>query len=70
MWRADSNSSESDNNAKLLIDVRGYWKNIPEWEGTAKLLTTPTLDYDQELIFMPQYNKINYINMETGLNNE
>ena len=70
MWRADSNSSESDNNAKLLIDVRGYWKNIPEWQGTAKLLTTPTLDYDQELIFMPQYNKINYINMETGLNNE
>ena len=63
-------SSEAPNGAKLLIDVRGYWKNIPEWQGTAKLLTTPTLDYDQELIFMPQYNKVNFMNMETGLNNE
>lgn len=63
-------SSESPNGAKLLIDVRGYWKNIPEWQGTAKLLTSPTLDYEQELIFMPQYNKINFMNMETGLNNE
>ena len=33
----------------MLIDVRDYWDNIPEWEGTAKLLTTPTLDYDREL---------------------
>lgn len=63
-------TSEAPNGAKLLIDVRGYWKNIPEWQGTAKLLTTPTLDYEQELIFMPQYNKFNFINMETGLNNE
>ncbi len=55
---------------KLLIDVRGYWQNVPEWESTAKLLTTPTLDYDRELIFLPQYNKINYMNMETGLNND
>lgn len=66
----DCMTSESPNGAKLLIDVRGYWKNIPEWQDTAKLLTTPTLDYDRELIFMPQYNKVNFINMETGLNNE
>lgn len=63
-------SSEAPNGAKLLIDVRGYWKNIPSWQTTAKLLTTPTLDYDRELIFMPQYNKVNFMNMETGLNNE
>ena len=63
-------TSEAPNGAKLLIDVRNYWKNIPEWQTTAKLLTTPTLDYEQELIFMPQYNKVNFINMETGLNNE
>lgn len=62
--------SEAPNGAKLLIDVRGYWKNIPEWQDTAKLLTTPTLDYDRDLIFMPQYNKLNFLNMETGLNNE
>ena len=66
----NESSSEAENDAKLLIDVRGYWKNVPSWEGTAQLLTTPTLDFDQELIFMPQYNKINFMNMETGLNNE
>ena len=31
---------------KLIIDVRGYWDNIPKWQSTAKLLTTPTLDFD------------------------
>jgi len=45
--------SEASNGNKLLIDVRGYWKNIPEWQTTAKLLTTPTLDYEQELMYMP-----------------
>ena len=55
---------------KMLIDVRGYWDNIPEWEGTAKLLTTPTLDYDRELIYLPQYSKVNYMNMDTGLNRQ
>lgn len=62
--------SPTPDGKSLLIDVRGYWKNIPEWQDTAKLLTTPTLDYDQELIFMPQYSKINYMNMDTGLNKE
>jgi hypothetical protein len=52
----------------MIIDVRNYWENIPEWQGTAKLLTTPTLDFDKELIYLPQYSKTNYINMDTGLN--
>jgi hypothetical protein len=30
----------------MIIDVRDYWDNIPKWEKTAKLLTSPTLDYD------------------------
>lgn len=62
--------SPTPDGKSLIIDVRGYWKNIPEWQDTAKLLTTPTLDYDQELIFLPQYSKINYMNMDTGLNKE
>lgn len=55
---------------KLLSDVRRYWDNIPQWQAGAQLLTTPTLDYDQELIYMPQYCKTNYYNMETGLNKQ
>lgn len=55
---------------KSIIDVRGYWENVPEWAPSSKLLTTPTLDYDQELIYLPQYCKINYMNMDTGLNND
>lgn len=55
---------------KSIINVRGYWENVPEWAPSSKLLTTPTLDYDQELIYLPQYSKINYMNMDTGLNNE
>lgn len=53
---------------KSIIDVRRYWNNIPLWQNTAKLLTTPTLDYDQELIYMPQYSKLDYYNMDTGFN--
>ena len=49
-----------------IVDARGYWNNIPQWQGTAKLLTTPTLDYEQELMYLPQYSKTNYINMELG----
>lgn len=49
-----------------ILDVRNYWDNVPEWEDTAKLLTTPTLDYEQELMYMPQYSKTNFINMEMG----
>lgn len=58
------------NRKKLLIDVREYWDNVPEWQSTAKLLTTPTLDFDQELIYMPQYSQVNYYNMDTGLNKQ
>lgn len=53
---------------KSIIDTRRYWDNIPKWQKTAKLLTTPTLDYDQELIYAPQYSKVNYVNMDTGVN--
>lgn len=55
---------------KTIIDVRGYWDNVPEWAATSKLLTTPTLDFDQELIFLPQYSRTNYMNMDSGLNKE
>lgn len=65
-----ASTSPTPDGKSLIIDVRGYWDNIPEWQSTARLLTTPTLDPDQELIFMPQYNRLNYMNMETGLNNE
>lgn len=53
---------------KSLIDVRSYWDNVPEWESTAKLLYTPTLDYDQELMYLPQYSKTDFINMDLGFN--
>lgn len=53
-------------NTKTLITTRGYWDNIPDWQSTAKLLTTPTLDYEQGLMYMPQYSKTNYVNMEVG----
>ena len=56
-----------DKERKKIIDVRRYWENIPEWECAAKLLTTPTLDYDRELIYLPQYSKTNYYDMDTGL---
>lgn len=60
---------DTDNGEKTIINTRGYWDNVPEWQDTAKLLTTPTLDYDQELMYLPQYSKINYVNMETGFDN-
>lgn len=63
-------SAQAAADSKLIIDVRDYWDNIPQWEVSAKLLTTPTLDYDQDLIYMPQYSKINYYNMDTGLNKQ
>lgn len=53
-----------------IIDVRNYFKNVPEWAESSKLLVTPTLDYDQDLMYMPQYSKTNYYNMDTGLNQE
>lgn len=53
---------------KTLVTTRGYWDNIPLWQSTAKLLITPTLDYEQELMYLPQYSKDDYINMELGFN--
>ena len=53
-------------NIKTILDVKNYWDNIPRWQVAAKLLTTPTLDYDQELIYMPQYSSSQYYNMDIG----
>ena len=57
---------DTDQGEKTLIDVRSYWDNVPEWEDAAKLLYTPTLDYEQELMYLPQYSKTDYVNMEKG----
>lgn len=51
---------------KTVIDVRSYWDNVPEWQSTAKLLTTPTLDFEQELMYLPQYSKVDFINTDIG----
>lgn len=55
---------------KKIIDIRDYFRNVPEWAPSSKLLVTPTLDYDQDLIFLPQYSKTDYINMDIGTNRE
>ena len=60
---------DTDQGEKTIIDVRNYWDNVPLWQDTAKLLTTPTLDYSQELMYMPQYSKVDYVNMELGFIN-
>lgn len=62
--------TDKDGNKKLISDIRRYWDNVPKWQVGAKLLATPTLDYEQELIYMPQYSCVNYYNMETGLNKQ
>lgn len=59
-----------ETNQKEMIDVRKYFSNIPEWQCAAQLLVSPTLDFDRELIYMPQYSKTNYYNMDTGLNRQ
>ena len=63
-------SDEEATEKGLIVDVRHYWDNIPRWQGTAKLLVSPTLDYDRNLIYMPQYSQTNYYNMDTGLNRQ
>ena len=60
---------DTEEGEKSIIDVRGYWDNVPEWEGTAKLLYTPTLDYERGLIYLPQYSKTDFVNMEMGFDN-
>lgn len=64
-FNVDDNSEK-----KMIIDVRHYWDNVPQWEETAQLLYTPTLDYERNLIYMPQYSTTNYYNMDTGLNRQ
>jgi hypothetical protein len=51
---------------RSIIDVRRYWDNIPEWARSSRLLTTPTLDYDQELMYAPQCSKVGYLNLDKG----
>lgn len=51
---------------ETLIDVRNYWINVPEWAYSSRLLLTPTLDYDQELMFSPQISKVAYLNLDKG----
>lgn len=60
---------DTEQGTRTIVDVRGYWDNIPEWQGTAKLLTTPTLDFEQELMYMPQYSKVDFINVNYGYHN-
>lgn len=60
----------TNNEKKMIIDVPGYFDNVPEWQSTAKLLVSPTLDYDNDLIYAPQYCKTNYYNMDTGMNQQ
>ena len=59
---------DTPNGEKSIIDVRGYWDKVPEWEGTAKLLYTPTLDFEEEMMYLPQYSKTDFVNMELGFN--
>lgn len=60
--------NDPNGDSKLLVDTRAYWNNVPEWQSAAQLLVSPTLDPDGDLIFLPQYSKVNYYNMDTGLN--
>ena len=59
--------NDPNGGTKSIINIRGYWDNIPRWQVAAKLLTSPTLDYEQELIYMPQYSQSRYYNMDIGL---
>lgn len=59
---------DTDFGEKTILTTRNYWDNVPEWQSTAKLLTTPTLDFQQELMYMPQYSKVDFINTEIGYN--
>lgn len=56
------------NNDLEGLDARRYYNNVPKWAAASKLLYSPTLDYDQELIYCPQYSRVEYYNMDTGLN--
>lgn len=56
------------NNDLQDLETRRYYNNVPKWAAASKLLYSPTLDYDQELIYCPQYSRIQYYNMDTGLN--
>lgn len=51
---------------KQIIDTRYYFDNVPEWASSSRLLYTPVLDNHCGLIYMPQYSKTQYINMDIG----
>lgn len=58
------------NGEKQLSDTRNYFDNVPEWAESSGLLYSPTLDNEKGLIYMPQYSKINNINMDIGIEKE
>ena len=51
---------------KQIIDTRHYFDNVPEWASSSRLLYTPVLDNHCGLIYMPQFSKTQYINMDIG----
>lgn len=58
------------NGEKQLSDTRNYFDNVSEWAESSGLLYSPTLDNKKGLIYMPQYSKINNINMDIGIEKE
>ena len=57
-------------NGNNLIDFDKYWNDLPFWANSSKLLTTPTLCNDKQLIYCPQISRINNINMDKGFDGE
>lgn len=58
---------EKEQESFLNLDARRYYENVSKWAAASKLLYSPTLDYDQELIFCPQYSRVMNYNMDTGI---
>lgn len=50
-----------------IVEVKHYWDNVPRWQVAARLLTSPTLDYEHELMYMPQYHQGQYCNLDMGI---
>ena len=50
-----------------IVEVKHYWDNVPRWQVAARLLTSPTLDYEHELMYMPQYHQAQYCNLDMGI---
>lgn len=57
-------------NNNNLIEFDKYWDDLPLWANSSRLLTTPTLCNDRQLIFCPQISRVNNINMDKGFDGE